>query len=130
MKAELASLTWVSTFTAMLWIPYVLNRMMVRGIGATVGYPADPPPLAPWAQRLRAAHANAIENLAVFAALVLTAQIAGISTAATVLAGWLYLWSRVLHAITYTLGVPWLRTLAFVGGFVAQMIVAFQLLGA
>ena len=81
-------------------------------------------------QRLRAAHANAGENLAVFAALILTAQILGISTQATALAGSLYLWSRILHAITYTLGVPWLRTLAFVGGFVAQMIVAFQLLGA
>ena len=130
MKTELASLAWVSAFTALLWIPYVLNRMVVRGISATVGYPVDPPPLAPWAQRLRAAHANAVENLAVFAALMLTAQMLGISTQATALAGSLYLWSRVLHAITYTLGVPWLRTLAFVGGFAAQMIVAFQLLGA
>ena len=114
----------------MLWIPYVLNRMVVRGVGATVGYPVDPPPLAPWAQRLRAAHANAVENLAVFAALVLTAQVLGISTQATALAASLYLWSRVLHAITYTLGLPWLRTLAFVGGFLAQMIVAVQLLTA
>ena len=130
MKTELASLAWVSAFTALLWIPYVLNRMVVRGISATVGYPVDPPPLAPWAQRLRAAHANAVENLAVFAALMLTAQMLGISTQATALAGSLYLWSRVLHAITYTLGVPWLRTLAFVGSFAAQMIVAFQLLGA
>ena len=130
MKPELASLAWASTLTAALWIPYVLNRVMVRGIGATVGYPVDPPPLAPWAQRLRAAHANAVENLVVFAALVLAADIAGISTPATALAGWLYLWSRVVHAVTYTFGVPWLRTLSFVGGFAAQMIVALQLLGA
>src|SRR5262245_13112746 len=130
MKAKLASLAWVSTFTAVLWIPYVLNRMVVRGLSATVGYPVDPPPLAPWAQRLRAAHTTAIENLAVFAALVLTAQMLGINTPAMALAGSLYLWSRVLHAVTYTLGVPWLRTLAFVGGFAAQMIVALQLLAA
>lgn len=130
MKTELASLVWVSTFTAMLWIPYVLNRIVVGGISATVGYPVDPPPLAPWARRLRAAHANAIENLVVFAALILAAQILGISTPAIALAGWLYLWSRVLHAITYTLGLPWLRTLAFAGGFLAQMIIALQLLAA
>ena len=47
-----------------------------------------------------------------------------------VFAGSLYLWSRVAHAVTYTLGVPWLRTLAFMGGFAAQMLVAWQVLGA
>jgi uncharacterized MAPEG superfamily protein len=130
MKTELASLVWVSTFTAVLWIPYVTNRMMVAGIDATVGYPVDPPPLSPWAQRLRAAHANAVENLVVFAALVLTAQVLGINTSAIALAGTLYLWSRIVHAITYTLGVRWLRTVAFVGGFAAQIIVAWQLLAA
>ena len=130
MKTELASLVGISTFTALLWIPYVLNRMVVSGIAATVGYPVNPPPLAPWAQRLRAAHANAVENLVVFAALILTAQVLGISTPVTAMASTLYLWSRVVHAITYALRVPWLRTLAFVGGFAAQMMIAWQLLGA
>lgn len=130
MRTEIASLVWISTFTAVLWIPYVLNRIVVRGIVSTVGYPVDPPPLAPWAQRLRAAHANAVENLVVFAALILAAQALDVSTPSTAMAGVLYLWSRVLHAITYTLGVPWLRTIAFTGGFVAQMMVAWQLLAA
>lgn len=130
MRTELASLVWISTFTAALWIPYVLNRIAVRGIVSTVGYPVDPPPLAPWAQRLRAAHANAVENLVVFAALILAAQAMEISTPLIAAAGTLYLWSRVLHTVTYTLGVPWLRTIAFTGGFVAQMMVAWQLLAA
>ena len=129
MKTEIATLVWVSAFTGVLWIPYVLNRMVVRGIVSTVGYPVDPPPLAPWAQRLRAAHANAVENLAVFAALVLAAQAVSISTPLTAMAGTLYLWSRVLHAVVYTMAVPWLRTVAFTGGFVAQMLVAWELLG-
>ena len=130
MSTELTSLVEVSTFTAVLWIPYVLNRMIVRGIPATVGYPNDPEPLAPWAQRLRAAHANAVENLVVFAALVLAAHALGVSTPVTAAAGPLYLWSRVAHAVTYTFRVPWLRTLAFVGGFAAQMMVAGELLRA
>ena len=130
MKTELASLVWVSTFTALLWIPYVLNRMLVTGIAATVGYPVDPPPLAPWARRLRAAHANAIENLVVFAALMLAVEASGIRTTLTAMAGMLYLWSRIVHAITYTLAVRWVRTLAFVGGFAAQMMLAWQLLAA
>jgi uncharacterized MAPEG superfamily protein len=130
MKTEFASLVWISTFTALLWVPYVLNRMAVAGIGATVGYPADPPALSPWARRLRAAHANAVENLVVFAALILAAQLLGISNAVTAVAATLYLWSRVAHAVAYTFAISWVRTLAFVGGFVAQMLVAWQLLAA
>jgi uncharacterized MAPEG superfamily protein len=130
MKAEMNSLVLVSTFTALLWVPYLLNRIAVRGITGTVGYPVNPAPLAPWAERLRAAHANAVENLAVFAALVLAAQALNISTPVTVLAGSVYLWSRVAHAVVYMLGLPWLRTLAFTGGFIAQMLVAWQLLSA
>jgi len=130
MNTELASLIQVSTFTGLLWMPYVLNRMIVRGIPATVGYPIDPEPLARWAQRLRSAHANAVENLVAFAALVLAARAAGISTAVTAAAGPLYLWSRVAHAVTYTFRVPWLRTLAFLGSFAAQMMIAWELLSA
>jgi len=130
MKPELASLAWVSTFTAFMWIPYVTNRMLVSGIEATVGYPSDPPQLSPWARRLRAAHGNAVENLVVFAALVLIAQLLGISSPVTAAAGTLYLWSRVVHAVTYTLGISWVRTLAFVAGFAAQVMVALQLLVA
>lgn len=130
MNPELTSLVWVSTFTALLWIPYVLNRMMVVGIGGTVGYPVDPPPLAPWARRMKAAHSNAVENLVVFAALIVAAQFLGVSNAVTIAASGLYLWSRILHAITYALGISWVRTLAFVGGFAAQMMIAWQLLAA
>ena len=92
-----------------------------------MGYPQAPKALAPWAERLRAAHANAVENLVVFAALVLAAQAAGISTPVTVLACDVYLWSRLVHAAAYTLAIPWVRTLAFVGGFVAQMMLVWQL---
>ena len=130
MNAELSSLAWVSTFTALLWIPYVLNRMAVSGIDGTIGYPTDPAALAPWALRLRAAHANAVENLVVFAALMLAVEAAGIRTTLTATAGLLYLWSRILHAAAYTLAVRWIRTLAFVGGFAAQMVLAWQLLAA
>jgi len=130
MKPEMTWLILASTFTGLLWVPYMLNRIAVRGIASTVGYPDAPPPLAPWAQRLQAAHANAVENLVVFAALILAAQVLNVGAPVTEQAGSLYLWSRVAHAVTYTFGVPWLRTLAFMGGFAAQMMVAWVLLAA
>ena len=129
MKTEITLLVQVTALTGALWMPYVLNRAVVHGIGDTVGYPQAPKKaLAPWAERLRAAHANAVENLVVFAALVFTAQGAGISTPVTVLACNLYLWSRLVHVVAYTLAIPWVRTLAFVGGFAAQMMFVWQLL--
>jgi uncharacterized MAPEG superfamily protein len=128
MSSELLSLVWVSVFTAILWIPYTLNMIVVRGLVDAVGYPADPKPLAGWAQKMKAAHANAIENLAVFAALVLVANAAGVSNETTVLACTVYFWARVVHFFAYAFAIPWVRTLAFVTGFACQAAIALQLI--
>jgi uncharacterized MAPEG superfamily protein len=128
MSSELMSLTAVTVFTAVLWVPYVLNMIAVRGLKDAVGYPSDPLPLSPWAAKMKAAHANAVENLVVFATLVLIANAAGVSNDATVLACQVYFWARVVHALSYTFGVPWVRTLAFATGFGCQMVLAVALL--
>jgi len=128
MKPELMYLVWVTVLTALMWIPYVLDRIAVWGITDTVGYPENPKPQSPWARRMKAAHANAIENLVVFAALVLVANAVGVSNSATVLAASLYFWARLVHVLAHALALPWIRTLAFVVGFVAQATFAWQLL--
>lgn len=128
MKPELVYLTWVTLLTALLWLPYILDRLAVRGVPDTVGYPANPKPQSPWAQRLKAAHGNAVENLVVFATLVLVANALGISNGTIATAALVYFWARVVHAIAYTLAWPWVRTLAFAVGFAAQMAVAGQIL--
>jgi len=128
MNTEILYLVCVTLLTALLWVPYVLERFVAWGIPDTVGYPANPKPQSPWARRLMAAHANAVENLVVFAALVLAAHAAGVSNGATLMAAKLYFWARVVHALAYTFKVPWVRTLAFLGGFAAQMMFAWQLL--
>ena len=128
MKTELMYLLWVTTLTAVMWMPYIVDRIMMRGIVDAVGYPANPKPQSPWAQRMMAAHANAVENLAVFAALVLLAQDAGVSNTATIVACMVYFWARVVHLLAYTAAMPWVRTLAFAVGFFCQMTLAWQLL--
>jgi uncharacterized MAPEG superfamily protein len=128
MKAELMYLVWITTLTALMWIPYILDRLLVWGLMDTVGYPDNPKPQSPWARRMKAAHANAVENLVVFAALVLAAQAAGISNNATVMACAVYFWARVVHFLAYTFRVPWVRTLAFTAGFLAQIALAWQIL--
>jgi uncharacterized MAPEG superfamily protein len=128
MTHELVYLTLATAFTALLWVPYILNAVMVRGLTEAVGYPEHPKPLAPWAVRLKAAHYNAVENLVVFAALVLTAHSAGVLNDVTLLATTAYFWARVVHAVVYTLAIPWLRTLSFTAGWICCMAIAAQLL--
>ena len=128
MSTELMYLTWVTALTAVMWIPYILNMIMVRGLMDAVGYPEDPAPLSPWAQKMKAAHANAVENLVVFAALVLIANAAGVSNGTTVLACQVYFWARVIHFASYSFAIPWVRTLAFVTGFACQAAIVLQLI--
>ena len=132
MTTELTYLTWTATLTALLWIPYLVNAMAVRGIFAVVS-PApleSEVPLSPWARRLRAAHGNAAENLGVFASLVLVAHVAGVSTPVTMMAAVSYFWARAAHYLIYGLGIPVLRTGAFVVGWSAQLAIAWQILAA
>ena len=127
MNTELTSLAMVTVLTGLLWVPYILNTTMVRGLVDAVGYPENPKPLAKWAQRLKAAHYNAVENLVVFATLVLIAQAIGMHNSAIASAAQVYFWARVVHAAAYTLGIPWVRTLAFVAGFGCQLCIAWHL---
>ena len=127
MSSELLSLTYVTALTAVIWMPYVINTIMVRGLINAVGYPTDPEPLSPWAAKMKAAHANAVENLVVFATLVLIANAAGVSNETTVMACTVYFWARVLHLVSYTLAIPWIRTVAFVIGFGCQAALILQL---
>lgn len=128
MTLELQYLVLVTALTGLLWVPYILNRIAVRGIADAVGYPEHPKPQSRWADRLQAAHGNAVENLVVFATLVLVADAIGISNETTVLACTVYFWARLVHAAAYTLGIPWARTLAFAAGFFCQAAIAWQLL--
>lgn len=128
MTIELKYLTWITLLTAFMWVPYILNMIMVRGLIDAVGYPENPAPLAPWAARMKAAHYNAIENLVVFAALVIVAHLTGVNNETTALACGIYFWARLIHFAVYALAIPWLRTLSFVIGFACQVALAVQIL--
>jgi uncharacterized MAPEG superfamily protein len=128
MKTELLYLIYVTALTGLLWVPYILNRLIVRGISETAGYSDHPKPQSPWAQRLMKAHANAVENLVIFATLILTANALGISNEAIATAAVVYFWARVVHAISYTFGIPWVRTFGFLTGVGAQVAIVIQLL--
>lgn len=131
MKSEIFWLAITAMMTGLFFIPYVLDRIAVRGILGTLANPSSSDkPLHPWAERAQRAHTNAVENLVVFAALVAAAQFAGVSTHLTVIGCILYFWARLAHYIIYALGIPGLRTLAFIVGVVGEVLIAIALLQA
>ncbi|MGN6747354.1 MAG: MAPEG family protein [Xanthobacteraceae bacterium] len=128
MSTELFWLMLTVAMTGLFWVPYILDRFMVRGLLGAMANPSPKDrPQSPWAQRLMAAHINAVENLVIFAPLVLTARALGIATAVTAFACALYFWSRLAHVVVYTLGIPVVRTLSFVAGFVAQALLVLAI---
>jgi len=130
MTKELLWLTLTVILTGLMWVPYILDRIMVRGLMGAMDNPKrGDKPQAPWAQRLYFAHTNAVENLIIFAPLVLILDAQGHSTESTVIACAVYFWARLVHVIVYTMGVPVFRTLAFTVGFLAQAALALAVFG-
>jgi uncharacterized MAPEG superfamily protein len=119
-----------TAFTMCLWMPYVLDRFARLGIARTLGNPkpGDADEQSAWAQRAARAHANAVENLVVFAPLALLAIHQGMEANAVVRGACAaYFLARVAHYVLYAAGVPVLRTVSFTAGFCAQLTLAIAL---
>ena len=130
MTKELTWLTLTVILTGLMWVPYILDRIKVRGLMGTLANPSrNEKPQSPWAQRLYFAHTNAVDNLVVFAPLVLILDAQGYSTRGTVIACAVYFWARLAHAIVYAMGIPVVRTLAFSVGFLAQAALVLAVFG-
>ena len=130
MSKELFWLALTLAMTALFAFPYVLNRVAVRGLAATMANPSPgDKPLAPWASRAQRAHANAVENLVLFAPAVLAVHVLNRGDSITAIACALYFFSRLVHYVVYAAGIPVARTLAFAGGWVGVAILVLRLLG-
>lgn len=131
----MTAIEWLAAsalLTALLWVPYVLERFTSLGILGTLK-PVDPDDELKqriWARRSKRAHYNAVENLVVFATLVLVAQAMGKGDDGQILfATQAYFWARVVHFPAQSMGWTGIRTLAFLTGFAAQIVVAWRIFG-
>lgn len=129
MTTELYWLTLSLLLTAILWMPYIINRLFEQGV--LVGFwdpDGERATKVLWAQRLMDVHTNAVENIVIFAPLVIITHLLEMNTDLTATAALLYFFSRLAHAVLFTFRVPVLRIVAFMGGFTAQMMLVFNLL--
>ncbi|HUJ86639.1 MAG TPA: MAPEG family protein [Burkholderiales bacterium] len=110
MKPELTMLTWAVALAFVQVLIAVQGATMQVGLMTLAQNREKFPELTGWAGRAYRAHRNMIENLVLFAALVLAAVAAGRTNGTTLLGAELFLWGRVAYAIVYLIGLPWLRT--------------------
>ncbi len=129
-SSELYWLTLTVLMTGLMWVPYIINRIVEQRPGPAFWDPEGTTATrVGWASRMMRAHQNAIENLVIFAPLVLALQLAQVSTPLTAGACAVYFFARLAHYLVFSFGIPGLRIPAFAVGVAAQMVLAFTLLG-
>lgn len=127
MTVEIEYLVWATILTLLIRVPWMINKVTVRGIDKVTKYPTDSEPLADWARRVWVAHEDAVQNLIVFAVLVIVLHLIGESNAWTRAAAAAYFWARLVHFVVYAFGIPRVKTAAFLAAFGAQLVLAWQL---
>jgi len=129
MSVELYWLLITVMMTALMWVPYIINRIAELGIiDAFWDRFGHTHAKSEWANRMMNAHSNAVENLVVFAPMVILVAITGSSSELTVLAVQIYFYARLVLYLVYTLAIPLLRVVSFLTGFGAQMMLVWVLL--
>ena len=115
--------------TSLFWMPYIINRMTEQGIITALWDPfGDTHTEKAWAKRMMDAHSNAVENLVVFAPLVLLIEMTGMNSTTTTTVCIVYFFARLTHFFVFTFAVPLLRVVTFLIGFGMQATLAVTLL--
>ena len=127
MTPELIYLVWSAVLTFVLMLIAVSGATLQVGLPTLAGNREGMPDMTSWAGRAERAHSNMLENLVLFAILVLVAQAAGVRNGMTLLGAQLFFCGRVGHAILYVAGIPWARTAAWLVSVVGLGLIFLQL---
>lgn len=128
MTTDLWMLVYTTVLCLVMPMVYVIGEAQVPGgMEWGLGNRDTPLELPPWAARAKRAHANLVENLLPFAALVLVAHVSGKANETTALGATIFFWSRLAYAVVYTAGVKVMRTLIFFGGTLGLVLILLQL---
>jgi uncharacterized MAPEG superfamily protein len=127
MSPDLKILVWTVFLTFVEMLVAVLFANEQLGLGMLAGNREGLPELTSFAGRAQRAHRNMLESLPLFIALVLVAQIAGKTNSTTLTGAELFFWGRLAHWLIYVIGVPWLRTLAWIVSVIGLIVILLQL---
>jgi uncharacterized MAPEG superfamily protein len=127
MKPELMWLAWAVALTFAQMLVAVGGATLQVGLPALAGNREGLPEFKGWAGRAQRAHRNMLENLVLFAALVLIAVAAGKTNATTLLGAQIFVWARLAYAFVYLAGIPWLRTGVWTVSVIGLLLIFLQL---
>jgi uncharacterized MAPEG superfamily protein len=127
MTPELLYLVWSAALTLVLALIAVSGATLEVGLPRLAGNRENMPEMSGWAGRAARAHRNMLENLILFAILVFAARLLNVSNAMTLLGAQLFFWGRLAHAIIYIIGIPWLRTAAWLVSVIGLLLIFWQL---
>lgn len=128
MSFEMLILGLVTLFLMFAWLPGSVAKYRAYGLDRLVsnrpmeGWEALPE----WGQRSVCAHANLRDNYPAFAVAVLLLAFSGGFTPGTALASVIFLIARLVHMPACIVGIPWLRNLAWIAGFLATLYLLFM----
>ena len=126
MTPDLRILVWTVVLTFAEVLVAVLAAQAQVGLGMLAGNRDQLPRLTDFAGRAQRAHWNMLESLPLFIALVLVAHIAGKANGTTLTGCELFVWGRLAHWLIYLIGIPWLRTLAWVVSAIGLILIFSQ----
>ncbi len=127
MSGELFWLALSAALCIVLWIPYGAVHASIVGLRVGTTDVPKSSELPEWGKRSHRVHMNMVESLAPFAILVLILNVSGKADPSTVTAAATFFFARVAHAILYTFGVPYLRTVAYTVGWLACVYLLWQI---
>ena len=120
------SAVWI----AIAWVPYLLDRIMVRGL---VGAMANPSPdlasQSDWAMRAKAAHVVAIQAFSAFAPLAILAMIRIPEDGYPNILAMTFFIGIFAHYVIYAIGITVLRTLSFSLAALSTLALGLRVLG-
>ena len=128
MSVEMELLVWATALTLVQAVIAVLGAMLQVGLPALAGNREDLPRIDGWAARAQRAHRNMLENLVLFAVLVLVAQVAGRANAVTALGAQMFFWARLAYVPVYLIGIPWACTALWGVSVVGLLMILRQVL--
>jgi len=127
MSLELTLLVWSTALAFIQMLIAVSGATLQLGLPKLAGNREALAPLAGWAGRADRAYKNMLENLLLFAVLVLAVEVTDKDDEMTGLGAQLFFWARCVYAIVYIGGVPWLRTIVWVVSVIGLVLIFLQL---
>jgi uncharacterized MAPEG superfamily protein len=128
MKPELNLLVWSTALAVVQVLVAVTGAFTQVGLMKLVGNREDMPKLVGWVGRAERAHLNILQNLVLFAVLVLVAVLTNRTNDMTLLGAQLFFWGRIAYALIYLAGIQWLRTLSWLVSVIGLVLIFLQLI--